>query len=111
MSIDLCLAFQNWNAYIGRLGRKDFCFNISKDEMDRVYLHDLLGTDGILASGEGLYTVGVTIDFRLDRTVLLPPTQTAMAATRAAIQNEQSTFLFGSFKGNHFTTQIKGKWS
>ena len=90
----LSFLLQNWNAYIGKLGRKDFCFNVSKSVKSGVQLQDLLNLTSILDE----QTVGVIVNFTLDKAVLTP----AGDAT-------ENTILHGTFTGNDFTTQIKGR--
>ena len=92
---------QNWNAYIGKLGRKDFCFNISKTEMSGARLEDVPSLSSILSDDIGeRHTVGVMINFTLDKAVLT-------SAKEAA----ENTILHGTFTGNDFTTQIKGRYA
>ena len=94
----LSFLLQNWNAYIGRLGRKDFCFNISKTEMSGAQLEEVPSLSSILSDDSGeRHTVGVMINFTLDKAVLT-------SAKEAA----ENTILHGTFTGNDFTTQIIG---
>ena len=94
--VSLSFHMQNWNAYIGRLGRKDFCFNINKNEMSGVQqLQDVLNQSSILGDSEERYTVGVIINFTVDKAVLTP-------ANRV---------LHGTFTGKDFTTQIRGRYT
>ena len=87
---------QNWNAYIGRLGRKDFCFNVNKSEMSGVHqLQDVLSQSSILSDSGDILTVGVIINFTVDKAVLTP-------ANRV---------LHGNFTGKDFTTQIRGRYT
>lgn len=90
------LPLQNWNAYIGKLGRKDFYFNVSKNGSQ---LQDMMvDLSHILSdSGGKTHTIGVMINFTLDKAVLT-----------VADSFPGRTFLYGSFTGNDFTTQIKG---
>lgn len=98
--VSLSFHMQNWNAYIGRLGRKDFCFNISKSEISEVQLQDVLNQSSILGDSgnrEGRDTVGVIINFTVDKAVL--------HVTPA------NGVLHGTFTGKDFTTQIRGRYT
>ena len=65
--------------------------------MDVTNLEDLLPNS--TAPTREMYTVGVMINFTVDRTVL-PST----------MQREPSLFLYGRFHGDKFATQIKGSY-
>ena len=95
---------QNWNAYIGRLGRKDFRFDVSGNSIsERASLYDSVSEDGSFLgnSGAGSYTVGVMIDFLVNKSLVEP------SSTRNSVDEE--LVLFGSFHGSDFSTQIKGE--
>ena len=63
-------------------------------------LYDIASEDGgIPSAGPGNYTVGVMIDFFVNRTILTP------LATQS---NSEDLVLYGSFIGSDFSTQIKG---
>ena len=97
----LSFLLQNWNAYIGRLGRKDFCFNINKTEASGVRLEDVPSLISILSDDSGeRHTVGVMINFTLDKAVL-----------KSAKEAAEDTILLGTFTGSDFTTQIKGRYT
>ena len=98
----LTFLMQNWNAYIGRLGRNDFCFNASKDEKDGLVVRDIV-KDDILRGVKDVYTVGVMINFTINRTIL--PSRTK---SKKLTENQPNLFLYGRFAGSNFTTQIKG---
>ena len=99
---------QNWNAYIGRLGRKDFCFNVSKTADVSTKLSDIL-PQVVFPSASGgekntsYYTVGVMLNFTVDKSVLQ-----STEDKRTLESSHHSLTLFGSFTGSNFTTQIKG---
>ena len=97
--VSLSFHMQNWNAYIGRLGRKDFCFNVSKSEMSEMQqLQDVLNQSSILddsGNREGRDTVGVIINFTVDKAVL----------------TQANGVLHGTFTGKDFTTQIRGRYT
>ena len=61
--------------------------------MSRIQLRDVLNLSSM--NGGERHTVGVMINFTLDKDVL----------TSAP----ENTFLYGTFTGNDFTTQIKGR--
>jgi hypothetical protein len=89
--VSLSFHLQNWNAYVGRLGRKDFCFNVSKSEK----LQNVLDLSSILNdNGKKRPTVGVIINFTVDEAVLR--------------EAAESTVFHGTFTGSKFTTQIGG---
>ena len=94
---------QNWNAYIGRLGRKGFCFDVPAEvRSDGTSLRDIASEEGgILSARPRNYTVGVMIDFTMNRTTLIH------SATK---HNSEDLVLYGTFIGSDFSTQIKGEF-
>lgn len=67
-------------------------------------LYDVVNEDSILSGLEEMYTVGVMINFIVNRTVLA-----STAQIKQSLENQSNLFLYGKFSGNHFTTQIKGE--
>ena len=65
-------------------------------------LYDSVSEDGSFLgdSGAGSYTVGVMIDFLVNKSLVTP------SSTRNSVEEE--LILFGSFHGSDFSTQIKG---
>ena len=76
---------------------------MSKVEKNGTHLHEVLDLSSILdGNEEEQHTIGVMINFNLDKAVL-----TSIIEHK---QPSENTLLYGRFTGNDFTTQIKGRY-